>query len=165
MKIHEILTLEKANTNSIFLLKEGLFYRAYELSAYFFVLHVQKYSVTKKFIKSVNQHIVYIGFPATYLQTILQKVAGYPVINTENCIELQGFQPTENFVEWKNNTTVIEKIETTVANHAIIESENQYKNIIEKIRQFPIATKSPVEVQQFLIEIQEQLKVCKVENL
>jgi hypothetical protein len=32
MKIHEILTLEKANTNSIYLLNEGLFYRAYELN-------------------------------------------------------------------------------------------------------------------------------------
>jgi hypothetical protein len=32
MKISEILVLEKANTNSIYLLKEGQFYRTYELN-------------------------------------------------------------------------------------------------------------------------------------
>jgi len=37
--------LEKANTNSIYLLKEGLFSRAYEMSALLFVTHIQNYSV------------------------------------------------------------------------------------------------------------------------
>jgi len=125
MKIHEILTLEKTNTNTIFLLKEGIFYRAYELSAFLFVTHIQNYSVTKKFIKSVSKQIVYIVFPATYLHTILQKAAGNSVINTENCIEIQGFQTTENFVEWKDNCLVSEKIETIVSNPLLIETTNR----------------------------------------
>jgi hypothetical protein len=32
MKTHEILVLEKANTISIYLLKEDLYYRTYELN-------------------------------------------------------------------------------------------------------------------------------------
>jgi len=156
MKIHEILAIEKSNIHSIYLLKEGIFYRAYELSALLFVTHIQNYSGTKKFIKSAGQHIVYIGFPASYLQTILQKVAGSSVIDTTNCIELQNFQTNTNFIEWKNNIAVAEKADAFVANPAVFDAEEQYKSIVEKIRHFPVATKSPVEVQQFLLELQEQ---------
>jgi hypothetical protein len=40
MKISEIDVLEKANTNSIYLLKVGLFYRAYELNENENVAHI-----------------------------------------------------------------------------------------------------------------------------
>jgi len=48
MSITKILKHEQNNVNSIFLRKEWLFYRAYELSAYSFVTHIQSYSITKK---------------------------------------------------------------------------------------------------------------------
>ena len=41
MKIAEIVELEKTNTETIFLLNEGLFWRAYEQSI--LIVHITKY--------------------------------------------------------------------------------------------------------------------------
>jgi len=56
MKIEEILKTED-NLN-IYLHNEGLFWRAYEYSAFTFVKSIKQYNAKKKFIKKVNSDIV-----------------------------------------------------------------------------------------------------------
>ena len=60
MKITNILKIEQENINSIFLHKEGIFWRAYEHSAYLFTLFIKEYQITKKFYKNVKQELVYL---------------------------------------------------------------------------------------------------------
>lgn len=43
------------------------FYRAYNHSAYLFHQAIAQHKVTRKFVKNINQEIVYIGFPADKL--------------------------------------------------------------------------------------------------
>lgn len=62
--IIQILSTESANTSNIYLYREGIFYKAYERSAYAFVTGVQKFMVKKKFVKCANQEVVSIGFPS-----------------------------------------------------------------------------------------------------
>jgi len=69
MKIEEILKTE--DYQNIYLHKEGLFWRSYEYSAYVFVKNVKKYNVKKKFVKKVDNDIVFIGFPDSTLANIL----------------------------------------------------------------------------------------------
>jgi hypothetical protein len=159
MSITKILKHEQNNVNSIFLRKEGLFYRAYELSAYFFVTHIQSYSITKKYVKTAKQEIVYIGFPASYLQNILQKVTGNEVVNRENEIEICGFTSNVDYTEWKNSISVTIKEEKPVGSISTVQNPFQHQRLIEKIRQFSVATNSPIDAQQFLIEIQHELNV------
>jgi CRISPR/Cas system-associated protein Csx1 len=121
MKVSDILILEKENRNSVFLLKEVLFYRAYETSAYLFVNHIQKYSVTKKFIKVVNQEILHVGFPSTYLQNILQKTEGKEIIKTENKVEIKNFAVPENYKEWKETIDAMENAGLPVVKQKIDE--------------------------------------------
>lgn len=52
-----ILSTEKANTSHIYLYREGIFYKAYERSAYAFVTTVQKFMAKKKFFKCTNHQI------------------------------------------------------------------------------------------------------------
>lgn len=47
MKIKEILKIVRENTDSIILLKEGIFWRAYERSAYRFVKHLKLLRIIK----------------------------------------------------------------------------------------------------------------------
>lgn len=42
MKIKDILQIEQENTDNISLLKEGIFWRAYEKSAYLFTLYIKE---------------------------------------------------------------------------------------------------------------------------
>ncbi|MCP3929773.1 MAG: hypothetical protein GY705_11805 [Bacteroidetes bacterium] len=54
MKITEVLRKEKGNTGVI-LHKEGMFWRAYEMSANLFVEQIKKYEVKTKYYKKVKQ--------------------------------------------------------------------------------------------------------------
>ncbi len=64
MKIEDIIKTED-NTN-IFLHNEGLFWRAYEYSAFAFAKNIKQYNTKKKFIKIVNSDIVFVN---TYTQS------------------------------------------------------------------------------------------------
>ncbi len=47
MKIFDIVKKEKDNSNIVLLHKEGLFWRAYERSAFLFVKYIKEYQVIK----------------------------------------------------------------------------------------------------------------------
>jgi hypothetical protein len=65
MGISEIAKQEKINAGQIWLYKEGIFWRAYEVSAYLFSCNIKKYTVKQKFIKKIDREIVFLGFPDT----------------------------------------------------------------------------------------------------
>lgn len=66
-----ILSTERNNTSHIYLYREGIFYKAYERSAYAFVTTVQQFMVKKKFFKCTNCEVVSIGFPSGPVPTDL----------------------------------------------------------------------------------------------
>ena len=43
------------------------------MSAFLFTKNIEEYKVTKKYRKVVNAEIVYLGFPHTVLEKILEK--------------------------------------------------------------------------------------------
>ena len=57
MKILEIVSLEQAY-EGIILHKQGVFWRAYELSAYIFVTSIKAYNAKSKFYKNIKQDVV-----------------------------------------------------------------------------------------------------------
>ena len=63
----EIASREDANRAEIALYPEGLFYKAYERSAFAFVTRISAFKPSKKRIKYLGRDIVSIGFPAGYL--------------------------------------------------------------------------------------------------
>lgn len=66
--ISHILSFEATNLSSIHLHQDGIFWRAYERSAYLFVEHTScQYKLTKRYIKLVNQSVVSLGFPLNAL--------------------------------------------------------------------------------------------------
>ncbi len=146
MKIKDILHLEKSNFNTIILHKEGMFYRAYEISAYLFTLYIKRYKVIKKFYKNVNSEVVYLGFPINNLDIILKIANKHTVSKQERTIIINDFQfKNEKFVLWKSEIEISEK------------SDILSQNIETKIINFPVANKTPIECQQFLIELQNEL--------
>jgi len=48
MQIKAIIAQESNNVGSIILFREGIFWRAYERSAYYFVKYIIPYEVTKE---------------------------------------------------------------------------------------------------------------------
>ncbi|MGR3218588.1 MAG: hypothetical protein ACUZ8H_02055 [Candidatus Anammoxibacter sp.] len=149
MKVKEILKIEKDNRSSIFLFKEGFFWRAYERSAFRFVRNIQGYSVIKRYIKCVKQDVVFIGFPLDNLNKIVKICENGQRYHfkqkAEGILEIGSFTDAENFEIWKEELNEVKQ-------------EKDYKSLIDKIREFPVANKTPVETIEFVMELQETVK-------
>ncbi len=147
MKIEEILKIE--DNKNIYLHNEGLFWRAYEYSAFAFVKHIKHYNVKKKYIKKVHSEIVFIGFPDSTLTNILGlcNKNGFVVNNSNSLITVKLPTKTEGFINWK----------IEIANEESDKSKKNDTSIIERIASFPLAAKTPMEAQQFLYQLQMEI--------
>lgn len=97
------LQLETVNTGVVHLWLEGMFWKAYERSAYIFVCRINGYKPYKKWIKAVGGEVVAIGFPAKAFDKLVEgRVVEY--VDEKHCL-LTGFtvdaQELKNFQEWK----------------------------------------------------------------
>lgn len=167
--LHEILLREGINTHTIRFYREGVFYKAYERSAYLFVCHVKPFLVKKKRVKSVEQEVVSIGFPthsiAHYFEQSRIKENG-----SEAEVEMTQEVDVVAFETWKQG------IELTVANQhkspfkrgkvssgdgctpAMRESDDCAENeAILKLKLFPIEVKTPLDCMLFLSELKKML--------
>lgn len=71
--IQEILVLESSNAHHIHFYREGVFYKAYDRSAYLFVHHIKPFQVKKKFVKQVGADVVSVGFPTNSITNYFPK--------------------------------------------------------------------------------------------
>jgi len=150
MKISEIVKTEQENTQ-IVLHKEGLFYRVYERSAFLFVKYIKEYQVIKKYYKIVKQEVAYLGFPQSSFSKIelVCKEQSLQIKEDSKQIKITGLKSfTEReFINWKDEIIKQEKKASGL-------KEN---DILKQISDFPLASKTPIETQQFLYNIQKQI--------
>ena len=74
MKTENILTIEESGENRINLVRDRLFWQAWNRSAFLFATHIKSYQVHKRFVQKVAQDVAWLGFPSSALQAI-QKTA------------------------------------------------------------------------------------------
>jgi hypothetical protein len=74
VKTEEILGIEESGENRINLVRDRLFWQAWNRSAFLFVTHFRKYQVHKRFVQKVSQEVAWLGFPKTALADI-EKIA------------------------------------------------------------------------------------------
>lgn len=103
--LHEILKIESSNVGTIHFYREGVFFKAYERSAYLFVTHVKPFMVKKQFVKSVNQEVVSIGFPTNSLRNYfaadkIQEKDNEAEVPLDVTINLSDFE------RWRENVAV-----------------------------------------------------------
>lgn len=101
MKIKDIYNMELANTNSIYLIKDGNFYRAYEHSALFFAENIEPYHLLKRLYKVINVEMVYLGFPQTALPKQLKEKGLKIQGDTTQFLVLRPFSSKQDFESWK----------------------------------------------------------------
>jgi len=85
------------------LTQEGLFWRAYEVSAYLFVRNIKDYQIKKKHYTNVGKDVVFLGFPNSVLDDILSK-HNVAIEKNDKKIVLKSFQcDMSKYNEWKKN--------------------------------------------------------------
>jgi hypothetical protein len=159
MLIREILKIENTNTTGrINLFKEGIFWRVYQKSAYLFIKQIKDLKALKKFYKVVNSEVVYAGFPDTILPQIQElaqsKGLQFEKSNEKHC-RISGIEVDNGFEQWFQSLAVFRKINSDDGYD--ISEGKPARSIIQKIKNYPIADKTPLETVQFVAELQEQL--------
>jgi hypothetical protein len=162
MTIEDIVKAEVENNNTIILLREGIFWKAYEKSAYAFCKHVKPFMVKKKYIRTINDEIVSIGFPMSSTKTILQ---GRTVLLEEEKRMVVSIDQIdhEGFMTWKKAQVLTPPPAgmfpgASYSNNSMaFGGSNQEKEIISRIKLFSLENKTPLECMLFLSEIKKQL--------
>lgn len=154
----EIFNTEKNNYNRIILYREGLFWKAYEKSAYAFVKQINPYSASKKFIRVVGDNITSIGFPASVIDKygdrldIVSSDENQLVITSKLILE-------EDFIEWKTSVALKEakpmhsSIPVAIVSPTIC--DNRVETVENLIQKFPIENKTPVECILFIVQLKQ----------
>lgn len=158
--LQEILKTESDNTDKIHFYREGVFYKAYEKSAYLFVTHVKPFMVKKLFVKSVNQEVVSIGFPTNSLRNYF---AADKIREKDNEAEvpLDVTVNLSDFESWRERVVITPSKEPSARINSktsipVDASENE-RIIAIKIKTFPIEIKTPLECMVFLSELKKIL--------
>lgn len=142
-----------SSAHEVRLYKEGLFWVAYEQSAFFF-WQLKGYKPNKRYVKLLQKEVVSIGFPDSALLSIVTQ-ANLVLCETKgNCINSHSFIVANAmeyaiFEDWKDNLVIVQKGRNKIA---IVENE-----VAIKIKSFPLAYKTPIEAFLFLKEMQEDL--------
>lgn len=138
----EILSKEQENGRTIYFYREGVFYKAYEQSAYLFVHYVKPFQVKKRFVKSVKREVVTIGFPTNSLSNYFPKEKIKEAGNTAEVELEEMINPTE-FISWKEAIEITEEKEG-VRNTPVIKgdivSEKRVITMIIKPTMMPART-------------------------
>lgn len=157
------LSQESKNADRIYLYREGVFYKAYERSAYLFVKHIKPFMVKKRLVKSVKREVVSIGFPTNSLYNYFSKEQVREFENVAT-VELDKKIDLVEFEQWRENIRLIEDTsqnpsgQMQKASAAEEPTPAAEKNIVMQIKIFPIEAKTPLDCMMFLSNIKKQLE-------
>ena len=177
MTIFEKITQSK-DLQKVYLYKEGVFWIAYEQSAYL-VSQVKALKPTKKFVKTVGQEVVSVGFPDTALANVLlsfrlvSQSDTQVVVESSQAIELSAFEAWKSELPLRTaeNVSKDNVIARAIARSNPVKSndldcftpfamtENTEISILKKLRIFSLADKTPIECMFFLSDLQKQLQL------
>lgn len=184
MTIKEIIQIENGNHNTIILWREGIFWRAYEKSAYAFSMQIRPYKPTRKWVVAVKQDVISLGFPASAAETVLD--AHQVLLQQDNRLVLAASPITaEDFENWKqavamtlpdngrqqkdgtrplmpaaataNAVSAQASAPAQLPSSATAPANTGCDDLAGCIRRFNIESKTPVECMLFLMELKRRL--------
>jgi hypothetical protein len=137
----------------------------YEQSAWRFIELIKPYKPIKKRIKKLNMEVVSIGFPKSQLPAISEIINknGFTLTQEESgslTIKIPC-EPDVNFDIWKQNLP-LNLMEKPVLTDQII-SGNQVGlySIVNDVELFSVADHTPMQSMQFLVDLQNKIKLVK----
>jgi hypothetical protein len=147
--------LAHKNMDEVRFYKEGVFWVAYEQSAYFVWLQ-KSYKATRKYMKCLGSDVVSIGFPENALKSFGSDALSQLDNNPNICVlPLDSPADEQAFIEWRNQLPLQEAILRTPKEkaEAICDTDT---DILEMLRQFPLDRRTPIECMQFLSEMKSK---------
>jgi hypothetical protein len=161
--ISDILLLENDSQGKINLFLEGIFWKAYQQSAYKILQNYpKKLKVSKKFIKVVKEEVVSVGFPESSLDKIFAPESIEKISEKHICVNCPPFD-AEDYQKWFDAQPLSVSTHAEESdNNNIVAGHNSLtlsgENILRKLREFRIEDSSPIECMCFLVSLRKQLE-------
>lgn len=156
--IQDMVRFEKEAPHGIIrLVKCGEFYRAYNHSAWLFHTCVIEYKVIRKYVKALSEDVYYVGFPEKSLFNNIgdrkseKTEYGFDImLNLEEIPEESGFQ------QWIHSVATQQSSKSDF--FAISPNDTELeREVVRKLKEFPIESKSMIECTFFLSELRKLL--------
>ena len=153
--IQDKIMLQAQSPSKVFVFKEGIFYKVYNQGAY--LLRNKNYKVSLKKIKNSESEVVSIGFPSTVFEALkgdfaIQDFESYSCFNPNMDYDDVEFQ------NWYKKKVTIEQNDTKSMKQQKEGLDNSCSNeIIQQIKNYPLANKTPMEVFVWVAGLQSKL--------
>ena len=150
MKITAKIKEIQSQPNAILLFKEGCFYKVYDQNLFWFCTTIKPIKVIFKYIKKNDLHLVYGGFPVSSLPNLKKEYPAFFDVIIDNAygFSIQANTNIINYREWFN------KKKDDYVFLASLETDNEPLDIVSRIKNFPLALKTPLEAFLFIKELQ-----------
>ena len=148
MTAKELISLESGNHDEIRLYKVGMFWCAYERSAYMMCSQVRELKVKADRVKSAGgQVLCKVGFPLNSFDTTAASLV--VTSRTDDVVVLKAPRAIteDQFLEWKNTHT-----------DADSSAPSAEGDIVKMIRGFNVAVHTPMQCMDFIMELQRLTK-------
>lgn len=151
--------------------KEGLFYKCYNEDAMVFAQKVKNYTVSSKFVKSIGNDVLSLGFPvsevekgALSLEYISEKINSVSVEEKENNIVfLLGDEHLKNgYQDWIETIKEEKIIEAAKEPSPIYKTTHDTATILSMIKNYDMANSTPMQGLGFIQEL--KLEVQRIEK-
>jgi hypothetical protein len=112
MAPQEILDLERNNHDKIILFLNGLFWNAYELSAFRWVTRVKPFKARRKMMKPLGIEVASIGVPTSHLYNIIKERQLEIDERTDNLMFIRAPKPIDDhgFDDWKSELDFLDPV-------------------------------------------------------
>lgn len=161
MTIQSILDAEAQVTDRVTIYYEGMFWKAYERSAYIICSQLRSFKPTKKVIKKMGgQEVISIGFPDTCLDALMQK--HQKVSETHISRTYSGFRPLneQEFLLWKNKSgslpCPLPKEEAEVEPEPE-QPHNPIPEVVQQLKDFDLLNHTPYDCLILVKELKKML--------
>jgi hypothetical protein len=164
MGIQEALA-RSSESLTICVVKEALFCNVYEQSAWRFIEFIKPYKPIKKRVKKLDMEVVSIGFPRSQLSVIFEitQQNGFTLVVEESgvfTIKILN-EPMVNFEEWKQNIPLQLSEKSDLIDQSISLNRVGLFSIVQELELFTVADHTPMQSMQFIIDIQNKIKMVK----
>lgn len=158
-KISDCLKAERESPDHVIrLVRNNNFLRAYNRSAWLFQRCITEYRVKRQFIKSVGEEVFFIGFPEGCLH---QHASGHELATTDLGFDIQiaaeNLPAEDDYEQWKEQIPLSNGSQADFDALPLAGAEAE-REVLRRLRTFPLVRKTPMECQQLVSELQELLE-------
>lgn len=160
MDLKQKLALEIADSENIYLYREGLFWKAYERSAIKFVQTITAYQVNTRYCKAVKMDVISLGFPDTVLSKVLENNT-YEQTDEKQIILRSVILEEEEFQTAKSKYVCKTLPETDKSEEEGKQVVDPGISVLERLRRYDVAGVTPVDCMIFLLSLKKELENSK----